>query len=112
MNQHESKQFALLAALPARKLIKTIGLAILLLGVSSALIGASKASHAQSNNARSNIDASESTVTDGAKRSMLGKNGGTPGAALSAYFAAIEARDWNAMRALTVKEVRETFEQD
>jgi hypothetical protein len=57
----EAKQFALLAALPARKLIKTIGLAILLLDVSSALIGASKASHSQSNNARSNIETTEST---------------------------------------------------
>jgi predicted ester cyclase len=98
----------------ASKLIKIIGLATVMMCASSAAVGAGagKESQTGSKNAQSGSKAPESTVIASAKRSMLGKNGGAPGAVLRAYFAAIEARNWNGMKSLTIKQVRETFEQD
>ena len=53
------------------------------------------------------------TTTDGALRMQtLGRDGGLPGAVLRAHFAALKARDWSALKAVTHSDIRTMMEED
>lgn len=45
-------------------------------------------------------------------RQMLAKDGGLPASVLRMHFAAVQARDWSAVMAVTVGEIRTMMEED
>ena len=61
--------------------------------------------------AKTTTNSSETAASEIPRRN-LAPDGGAPGKALIAYFAALKARDWQALKALTPEEIRNMMEED
>ena len=55
---------------------------------------------------------SSEAATSEISRRNLAPDGGAPGKALIAYFAALKVRDWNALKALSPEDIRSMMEED
>ena len=55
---------------------------------------------------------SSETATSEIPRRNLAPDGGAPGKVLVAYFAALKARDWQALKAFTPENIRSMMEED
>jgi hypothetical protein len=96
------------AAMPlVHNLIKVAGLALLL---QSATLAA--AVDAKQSTSEATMKALLAETGDAANRQRLPKDGGAPAVVLRAYLSAMQARDWNAMQAVSPDEIRELMEED
>jgi hypothetical protein len=66
---------------------------------------------ADSKSAKTSSNSSE-TATSEIPRQNLAPDGGAPGKALIAYFSALKARNWQALKALTPEDIRRMMEED
>jgi len=88
-------------------LVKIVGLTVLLQSAAIAALGDTIPQGG------SKADSTATTTADDTStRQMLPKDGGLPGAVLHAYFAALQAHDWNALKAVTPSEIRVMMEED
>lgn len=96
----------------SKKRIKVLGMLVFGAATVSSTQSLAAATTAVGTALRHLSAASESSSHSETQRQNLPKDGGLPGAVLRAHFAALKARDWNALKAVTAGDIREMMEED
>ena len=96
----------------SKKRIKVLGMLVFGVAIVSSTHSLAAATAAVGTALQHSSAASESSSNSETQRQNPAKDGGLPGVVLRAHFAALKARDWNALKAVTAGEIREMMDED